>query len=68
MNNICINDVLEFVCELNRDYKKLKHCQTHEDCDECPSEYTCRVLMHFTFALLEVADARLKGELKDDNN
>lgn len=68
MNKICINDVVEFVYELNRDYKKLKHCQTYEDCDECPAEHTCRVLRHFTFALLEVSDARLKGELKDDNN
>ena len=68
MNKIDINDVLEFVCELNRDYKKLKHCQTYDDCAECMSENTCRVLVHITYALLTVADARLKGELKDDKH
>lgn len=69
MNKIDINDVVEFVCELNRDYKKLQRCQTYECCDECPSESTCRVLMRITYALHAVADARQsKGALKDDNN
>ena len=68
MNKIDINDVVEIIHELNQDYKKLKHCQRYEDCDECPSEYTCRVLMRITYALQAVADARLKGELKNDNN
>lgn len=68
MKKIDINDVVEFIRELNRDYKKLKHCQSYEDCDECPSENTCRVLMRITYALLAVSDARSKGELKDDND
>lgn len=38
MNKIDINDVVEFVCELNRDYKKLQRCQTYECCDECPQK------------------------------
>lgn len=66
MNKIDINDVVEFVCELNNDYKKLRHCKTYEDCDECPSEDVCHTLMHITFALCTVADARLNGMLKDD--
>lgn len=64
MNKIDINDAVEFIAELNRDYRKLKHCQTYEDCDECPSESTCHVLMRITYALQAVANARLKGELK----
>lgn len=63
MNKIDINDAVEFICELDNDLKKLKHCQTYKYCDECPSEDTCRTLMHITYALCEVADARLKGVL-----
>lgn len=64
MNKIDINDVLTFIHGINTDYKKLKHCQTYDDCDECPSEATCRILMRITYALVAVADARLKGDLK----
>lgn len=64
MSKIDINDVLAFIYEIDTDYKKLKHCQTYDDCDECPSEDTCRILMRITYALQAVADARLKGDLK----
>ena len=64
MNKIDIFDAVAFICELDNDFQKLKHCQTYDDCDECPSEDICHTLMHITYALCKVADARLKEELK----
>lgn len=65
MSKIDINDVVEFICELDNDYKKLNRCTKYNDCGECPSESTCRVLMRLTFALCTVADAR---SIKESQN
>ena len=68
MSKIDINDVVEFICKLDNDYKKLNRCTKYEDCDECPSESTCRVLMRLTFALCTVADARSIKESQNEPN